>query len=196
VAGWERDAEGAIQLEEVVRRVHPTMLLGVSTVGGAFTEAIVREMAAHVERPIIFPLTNPTEQSEAVPEDLFARTDGRALVATGSPFPPVTFAGVTHHVGQANNAFVFPGIGLGVVVARARRVSDGMLKAAAAAVASLADISTPGASLLPEVERLREVSAAVATAVAQTALDEGLARVPLGDVAGAVRAAMWEPVYR
>ena len=196
VAGWERDAEGAIQLEEVVRRVHPTMLLGVSTVGGAFTEAIVREMAAHVERPIIFPLTNPTEQSEAVPEDLFAWTDGRALVATGSPFPPVTFAGVTHHVGQANNAFVFPGIGLGVVVARARRVSDGMLKAAAAAVASLADISTPGASLLPEVERLREVSAAVATAVAQTALDEGLARVPLGDVAGAVRAAMWEPVYR
>jgi malate dehydrogenase (oxaloacetate-decarboxylating) len=191
---WARE-NGAIGLLEVVRRVKPTILIGVSTIARAFTEEIVREMALHVERPIILPLTNPTTLSEAVPEDLMAWTDGRALVATGSPFPPVRHGGVLNTIGQANNALVFPGIGLGTIVARAERVSDGMLAAAASAVAALTDVSAKGASLLPEVERLREVSRAVATAVAARAAAEGLARGPVDHLDDRVREAMWEPVY-
>jgi malate dehydrogenase (oxaloacetate-decarboxylating) len=191
---WSRE-DGGIGLHEVVRRVRPTILIGVSTIARAFSEEIVREMAAHVERPIILPLTNPTALSEAVPDDLMAWTDGQALVATGSPFPPVLYRGVVHTIGQANNALVFPGIGLGTVVARADHVSDKMLSAAAGAVAALTDVSGPGASLLPDVERLREVSRAVATAVAAQAAAEGLARGPLDHLAERVRDAMWEPVY-
>jgi malate dehydrogenase (oxaloacetate-decarboxylating) len=197
VAGWTREASsGVIGLAEVVRRVRPTVLIGTSTVARAFTEPIVRDMAAGVERPVIFPLTNPTELSEAVPADLIAWTDGRALIATGSPFPPVTYGGITHAPAQSNNALVFPGIGLGVIVSRARRVSDGMLTAAARALAALVDVRHPGASILPQVEDMRSVSAAVACAVARAAAAEGLARVPLVDVARQVRDAMWEPVYR
>ncbi len=195
VAGWKR-RDGAIDLMEVVRRVKPTILIGVSTIAGAFTEEVVCEMTAHAARPIILPLTNPTAQSEAVPEDLVHWTDGQALIATGSPFPPVTFGGVVYKIGQANNALVFPGIGLGTIVARAERVSDSMLAAAAASVAALTDASGEGASLLPDVERLREVSLAVATAVAAQAVREGLARASMDDLARRVREAMWEPVYR
>jgi malate dehydrogenase (oxaloacetate-decarboxylating) len=195
VKGWAREA-GGIGLLEVVRRVKPTILIGASTIAHAFTEEIVREMAAHVERPIILPLTNPTSLSEAVPEDLVAWTDGRALIATGSPFPPVMHGGVLHTIGQANNALVFPGIGLGTIVARAEHVSDGMLAAAAGAVAALTDVSAEGASLLPDIERLREVSMAVAAAVAARAASEGLARGPVDQLEHRVREAMWEPIYR
>ena len=194
VRGWARDGDG-IGLLEVVRRVKPTILIGVSTIPGAFTEEVVREMAAHVERPIIMPLTNPTLLSEAVPEDLIAWTGGRALIATGSPFAPVKRDGVLHTIGQANNALVFPGIGLGTIVARAEHVSDGMLAAAAGAVAALTDVGVEGASLLPDVERLREVSYAVATAVATRAAAEGIAQGPVDRLGERVRAAMWEPVY-
>ena len=195
VAAWKRQ-DGKIDLMEVVRQARPTILIGVSTIAGAFTEEVVREMAAHVARPIILPLTNPTAQSEAVPGDLVRWTDGRALVATGSPFPPVTFGSVVYKIGQANNALVFPGIGLGAIVARAERVSDSMLAAAAASVAALTDASGEGASLLPDVERIREVSLAVATAVAAQAAKEGLARAPVDHLAQRVSEAMWEPVYR
>jgi len=149
-----------------------------------------------VERPVILPLTNPTSLCEAVPEDLLAWTDGRALIATGSPFPPVMHGGVLHTIGQANNALVFPGIGLGTIVARAEQVSDGMLAAAAGAVAALTDVSAEGASLLPDVERIREVSQAVAIAVAARAAAEGLARGPVDQLEQRVREAMWEPIYR
>jgi len=194
VTGWARKA-GGIELLEVVRRVKPTILIGVSTIAGAFTEEIVRGMAAHVERPIILPLTNPTSLSEAVPEDLIAWTDGQALIAAGSPFRPVEHGEVVYTIGQANNALVFPGIGLGTIVARAEHVSDGMLAAAAGAVAALTDVSAAGASLLPDVERIREVSHAVAIAVAARAAAEGLARAPVDDLDQRVRAAMWMPVY-
>jgi malate dehydrogenase (oxaloacetate-decarboxylating) len=197
VVGWA-GSDGPIGLLEVVRRVKPTVLIGVSTTAGAFTEEVVREMAANCPRPIILPLSNPTSHSEAVPEDLVRWTEGRALIATGSPFSDVTYGGTTHHIGQANNALVFPGIGLGVLVARSTRVSDGMLAAAADAVAALAGGGAKGASLLPGVDRLREVSVAVATAVAQRARDEGLDRGRLDrteDIEGLVREAMWEPVY-
>jgi malate dehydrogenase (oxaloacetate-decarboxylating) len=177
--------------------VHPTVLVGTSGIAGAFTEEVVREMAAHAERPIILPMSNPTSHIEATPEDLLEWTDGRALVATGSPFPPVAHDGTTRVIAQANNALVFPGLALGVIVARATRVSDGMLRAAAAALAGLVDPDAAGAPLLPLVDDLRSVSLAVATAVARTAAAEGVAQAPLGeDAEEAVRAAMWEPRYR
>jgi malate dehydrogenase (oxaloacetate-decarboxylating) len=195
VSGWPRDGEGRIGLAEVVTRSRPTMLIGTSTQPGAFTEAIVTEMAAHVERPIIMPLSNPTSHAEARPADLIAWTHGRALIATGSPFEPVPYRGVTYHIAQANNALIFPGLGLGVTVCRARRVSDPMLAAAAQALADLSGAGAPGAAVLPPVTSLRAVSAAVAAAVARAAQEEGLAGAPLEDPAGQVRRAMWEPVY-
>jgi malate dehydrogenase (oxaloacetate-decarboxylating) len=195
VSGWPRDGEGRIGLAEVVTRSRPTMLIGTSTQPGAFTEALVTEMAAHVERPIIMPLSNPTSHSEARPADLIAWTQGRALIATGSPFEPVEYRGVSYQIAQANNALIFPGLGLGVTVCRARRVSDPMLAAAAQALADLSEASTPGAPVLPPVTSLRAVSAAVAAAVARAAQDEGLAGVPLDDPAAQVRRAMWEPAY-
>ncbi|HYM49906.1 MAG TPA: NAD-dependent malic enzyme [Candidatus Limnocylindrales bacterium] len=195
-ASYARDGGGAISLLEVVTQVRPTLLIGTSTTANAFSEPAIREMARQAQRPIIFPLSNPTQCSEATPAQLYAWTGGRALVATGSPFDPVSQDGVTHQVAQANNALLFPGIGLGTIVARARQVSDGMLAAAAGAVAAMADPMPMGAPLLPGVEQLRAVSLAVATAVAARAKEEGLARVPLRDVDAEVRAAMWMPVYR
>jgi malate dehydrogenase (oxaloacetate-decarboxylating) len=196
VAGWSPAPERAIGLLDVVRRVHPTMLIGTSTVARAFSEEVVREMAAHVERPVILPMSNPTHLSEATPADLLKWTGGRALIATGSPFPPVTYHGTTYAIAQANNALVFPGIGLGTIVSRARLISDGMFAAAAEAVADMVDVTQLGGSLLPQVEDLRAVSATVAVAVARAALAEGLARTRLDDVVQQVQDAMWRPVYR
>jgi malate dehydrogenase (oxaloacetate-decarboxylating) len=189
-AGW-----AGRSLADVVKGVRPTVLIGTSTQGGAFTEQIVREMAAHVERPVIMPLSNPTSKAEAVPADLLRWTDGRALVATGSPFRPVVHGGVTHRIAQANNALVFPGLGLGVAVAQASRLSDNMLAAAADAVASLGDAAAPGAPLLPPVDDLRLVSATVAVAVAKAAMDDGLAQRQLDDPIQQVHQAMWQPEY-
>ena len=198
VAGWEQDhALGGIGLAEVVRRVHPTILIGTSTRHGAFDEQIVREMAAHVGRPVIMPMSNPTHLAEAAPADLIRWTEGRALVATGSPFDPVPHEGVTYEIGQANNALVFPGLGLGVIAARATRVTDSMLLAAAQGVAKLVNSSTPGAPLLPRVADLRATSAAVAAAVARAAQQDGVAGVAGdGDFEERVRRLMWEPTYR
>jgi malate dehydrogenase (oxaloacetate-decarboxylating) len=196
VADWTRTGTGqGPSLADVVGHVHPTMLIGTSTQAGAFTEAIVRQMAAHTERPVIMPLSNPTSRSEAVPADLIAWTDGRALVATGSPFDPVVHDETTYRIAQANNALVFPGLGLGVSVVRARRVSDRMLAAAADAVAGLSDATTRGAPLLPPVDNLREVSATVAVAVARAAVADGLAEVALDDPIQQVVQAVWQPEY-
>jgi malate dehydrogenase (oxaloacetate-decarboxylating) len=194
VAGWSPGAQG-VGLAEVVAQVEPTMLIGTSTQTGAFTETIVRRMAATVDHPIILPLSNPTSRAEARPGDLIRWTDGRALVATGSPFPPVQHGSRTYRIAQANNALVFPGLGLGVAVARARRVSDGMITAAADAVAALSDATTPGSPLLPAVADLRTISAAVAIAVAGAAQREGLAQVPLTEPVQQVHQAMWRPRY-
>jgi malate dehydrogenase (oxaloacetate-decarboxylating) len=192
VAGWTRTGTGqGPSLADVVGHVHPTMLIGTSTQAGAFTEAIVRQMAAHTERPVIMQLSNPTSKAEAVPADLIAWTDGRALVATGSPFDPVVHDDTTYRIAQANNALVFPGLGLGVAVVRARRVTDRMLAAAADAVAGLSDATTPGASL----DNVREVSATVAIAVARAAVADGLAELALDDPVQQVLQAMWQPEY-
>jgi malate dehydrogenase (oxaloacetate-decarboxylating) len=194
VAGW--GADGAIGLPEVVAKVHPTIIVGTSTVGGAFTEQVVREMAKGVERPMIFPLSNPTELIEAVPADVIRWTDGRGLVGTGTPWPPVAYKGVDYTIGQANNALVYPGIGLGTIVARASRVTDGMLLTASEAVAGLVDARRPGAGLLPDVENMRATSATVAVAVARKAIEDGVARADLADPVQAVQDAMWQAAYR
>jgi malate dehydrogenase (oxaloacetate-decarboxylating) len=194
VAGWSSGGDG-IRLAEVVANVRPTMLIGTSTQAGAFTEAIVKDMAGHVERPIIMPLSNPTSRAEALPEDLINWTGGRALVATGSPFAPVEYQDRSYRIAQANNALVFPGLGLGVTVARASRISDRMIAAAADAVARLSDATAPGSALLPPVEDLRTVSAAVAIAVAVAAQDEGLAQVTIDNPVQQVYQAMWRPEY-
>ena len=198
VANWHRDETvGGITLAEVVRRVHPTVLIGTSARGGAFTEDIVKDMAAHADRPVIMPMSNPTELAEARPADLIEWTGGRALVATGSPFPPVEYRGTKYVIGQANNALVFPGLGLGAIAVRAAKITDGMLSAAAHAVASLVDTSAAGAPLLPRVADLRETSLTVAVAVAEAAIAAGVATgdVP-ADLGGHVQALMWRPVYR
>jgi malate dehydrogenase (oxaloacetate-decarboxylating) len=194
IATWPRRPGDSIALADVVANANPTMLIGTSTQSGAFTEAIVRHMASTVNRPIIMPLSNPTSKAEAVPEDLIRWTDGRALVATGSPFPPVSYGGRTYTIAQSNNALVFPGLGLGVAVVRARRITDAMIAAAADAVAAFAD-PTPGAALLPPVTDLRTVSAAVAIAVAQAAEEDGLTEQPLTDPVKQIHQAMWRPKY-
>ena len=197
-AGWAvEEALGGVGLAEAVRRVHPTILIGTSTQPGAFTEEIVREMAAHVDRPMFFPMSNPTALAEAVPADLIRWTEGRALVAAGSPFGPVTYNKITYVIAQANNALIFPGLGLGVIAARATRVTGSMLAAAARAVSELVDTSVPGAPLLPQVEELRETSVAVAAAVATAARDDGVATAKLADdLPGQLRSMMWQPEYR
>ncbi|OXB98093.1 NAD-dependent malic enzyme [Bacillus sp. M13(2017)] len=196
VSEWKQN--DVIGLAEVVKYVKPTILIGTSTVAGAFKEEIIKEMASHVERPIILPMSNPTPLAEAKPADLIEWTEGRALVATGSPFEPVTYNGVTYVIGQSNNALIFPGLGLGTIVVRASVMTDGMFAAAAEAVASMVDTSQPGAPILPEVEELRNISEMVAIEVAKVAVAEGVARVNLSDndIKMAVKEAMWKPEYR
>jgi malate dehydrogenase (oxaloacetate-decarboxylating) len=194
VASWSR-LGGTVTLADVMANAKPTMLIGTSTQSGPFTEGVVRQMASTVDRPVIMPLSNPTSKAEAVPEDLIRWTDGRALVATGSPFPPVSYDGRTYTIAQANNALVFPGLGLGVAVVRARRVNDAMIAAAADAVAALTDPTGPGGALLPPVMDLRTVSAAVGIAVAQAADEYGLAEQPLTNPVKQIHQAMWRPEY-
>ncbi|MCX6624592.1 MAG: NAD-dependent malic enzyme, partial [Acidobacteria bacterium] len=194
---WKHDGdEYTIGLAEVVHRVKPTMLIGASAVSGSFTEAIIKDMAVHTERPIIFAISNPPARAEANPADLIAWTDGRALIATGSPCGPVTHKGVTYVIGQVNNAMLYPGLCLGAIVSRASRISDGMFAAAANAVSSLVTVRQPGASLLPHIDDLRSVAVTVAVAVAETADAEGLARVRFSDIVQQVQDAMWQPEYR
>jgi malate dehydrogenase (oxaloacetate-decarboxylating) len=196
VKNWDVNEDGIISLMEAVQRVKPTILIGTSGQAGAFTEDIVIEMAKHVERPVIMPMSNPTSLAEAVPENLIKWTDGKALIATGSPFANVEYNGVSYEIGQSNNAFVFPGLGLGAIVAKAEVISKGMFAAAAYAVARMSDTSTPGASLLPSIEKLHEVSKYVAIEVANAAIHEGIARTDIQDVEAAIENAMWKPEYK
>jgi malic enzyme len=184
-------------LEAVIRTLRPTALLGACGQPGAFTKAAVRAMAESVERPVIMPLSNPTSQAEATPADLMAWTDGRALVATGSPFEPVTFDGRTSRIGQGNNAFIFPGLGLGMLVAEAREVSDGMCRVAAECLADqVSREDLDAGTLFPSIRDLRRVAARIAEAVVREARDTGLGR-PLADeiIAETVAAAQWNPRY-
>jgi malate dehydrogenase (oxaloacetate-decarboxylating) len=195
VSGWATDG-GPITLLDTVRHVAPTILLGTSTAHGAFTREVVEAMSAGTERPIIFPISNPTSRIEAMPADVIAWSKGKALVATGIPVPPVEYQGVTYQIGQANNALLYPGLGLGTIVAGASKVTAGMLLAAAQAVAGQVDVSAPGASLLPAVENLRASSATTAVAVAEAAAADGVATRKADNLIQAVQDAMWQPVYQ
>jgi malate dehydrogenase (oxaloacetate-decarboxylating) len=197
IVGWTLRSPPRIDLADVVANTHPTVLIGTSGQAHAFSEAAIRGMASHVPRPIIFPLSNPTERSEATPQDLFAWTDGRAVIGTGSPFPPIQRNGGDFRVDQTNNAYVYPGIGLGAIATQARRISDGMFLAAARVIAELSPARRdPAANLLPPLVELRKISFHVAVAVAKQAIVEGLADPRAeADIATAVHAKMWEPVY-
>jgi malate dehydrogenase (oxaloacetate-decarboxylating) len=176
LTGWPRNQHNQIGLPEVIRQIDVTVLIGLSTVKGIFSESIVREMAKKTERPIIFPLSNPTSHSEAEPSNLMAWTEGRALVATGSPFSPVKYDGKTIEIAQCNNVFIFPAVGLGLVASKARRVTDKMMLAGAKALGAHSPaLKDPAASLLPSVSRIREVAVEIAYAVALQAQAEGLA---------------------
>jgi len=195
VDGWDVADPDRITLAEVVANVHPTILIGASAQHGAFTEDVVRAMAEHCERPIILPLSNPTSRSEAHPADLLTWTDGRALIATGSPYGTIKHGEVYHSIAQANNALIFPGLGLGASVVRARRISDEMIYAAADALAGLVNEYRPGASLLPPMSELRLVASTVAKAVAETAEQQGLARRPMTNPIHDIYQRMWKPEY-
>src|SRR6478735_2300111 len=194
VAGW-RAADGTLGLQEVVDALHPTMLVGTSGVTGAFSEQVIRSMHEHCPRPIILPMSNPTVLAEQTPTNLLAWTDGQALVATGSPFGPVDLNGKTYRIGQANNALMFPGLGLGTIVCRASVMSEPLFLAAARAIARLTDVSDPSKGLLPGIDRLREVSMTVAVDVIKAATEAGVARVQVDDPIEAVHEAMWQPQY-
>jgi malate dehydrogenase (oxaloacetate-decarboxylating) len=191
-----RAASGIITLQTVVGQVKPTILVGASTAHGAFTQQVVEAMSAAVERPVIFPISNPTSQIEAMPTDIITWSRGRALVATGLPIAPMDYEGVTYSFGQANNALLYPGLGLGTIVSGASKVTDGMLLAAAEAVAGQVDVSAPGASLLPAVENLRASSATTAVAVVAAAIADGVATSKPDNPVQAVQDAMWQPVYQ
>ncbi|OFS13269.1 NAD-dependent malic enzyme [Kytococcus sp. HMSC28H12] len=195
LADWQADEDGNYSLAETVRQAKPTLLIGTSAQAGAFTEEIVREMTSVTERPIILPLSNPTAKAEAVPEDLLEWTDGGALIATGSPFKPVVRDEVTYTIAQANNALVFPGMGLGTVAVRATRLTDGMITAAAQAVADMTTVGTQGAAVLPSMRELRSVSAAVAERVAAAAVEEGVATLELDNPRETIANLMWTPEY-
>ena len=198
VSSWKLSTSGvAISLCDTVENGKITVLVGVSAQPGAFTEEIVRTMARNTPRPVIFPLSNPTSVSEAKPEDLFRWTEGRALVGTGSPFAPVEVNGRPVRISQINNSFIFPGLALGILVSRARRVTDGMMMAAAKALAAQSPtLSDSTAPLLPRVAESRKVGAAVAEAVARQAMAEGLSDISDGaNLADLIRNYVWEPVY-
>ncbi len=197
VANWRLEQPNRIGLLEVMRNAHPTVLIGVSGQPGAFTENVVRTMADFAEHPIIFPLSNPTSRSEATPMDLLGWTNGRAVIGTGSPFPPMLKNGVYMRVDQTNNAYVFPGIGLGAIAARARRITDSMFMAAARALAEASPTRLdPNANLLPPVTELREVSYRIAVAVAAQAQADGLVEPTSRDeLESRVRTKMWSPIY-
>jgi len=195
VTDWQK-ADGKISLLEVVKQVKPTILIGTSTDHGAFTEAVVKALCAGVERPILLPLSNPTERIEVMPADAIAWSDGKALLSVGIPVPPVPYKGVNYVIGQANNAMLYPGLGLGVIISGAKHVTDGMLLAAAEAVASQVNPQDVGASLLPPVDNLRASSATVAVAVAKQAVKDGVATKQTDNWVQTVQDAMWQAEYQ
>jgi len=197
-AAWRRPSSGVIDLDTVIQNVDATILIGLSTLGGAFTETIVREMARKVDRPIIFPLSNPTDRCEAVPEDLMRWTDGRAIVATGSPFAPVEFAGRKIPIAQCNNVYVFPAVGLGLIASRARRVTDRMMMAGGRALGENSPaLYDSSATLLPSLKDLRRIAREIAFAVAIEAQHAGVAEpTSPEELRDRIAATQWTPEYQ
>jgi malate dehydrogenase (oxaloacetate-decarboxylating) len=197
IADWPRTSRGNVGLDDLIGQIDATILIGLSTVGGAFSEKIVREMARKVERPIIFPLSNPTSKSEATAENLIRWTEAHALVATGSPFAPVDYQGRKIPIAQCNNVYIFPAMGLGVVASRARRVTDAMMLAAARTLAANSPaLKDASASLLPPLTDLRRVAAEIAVAVGIAAQkDDVAAYLTENELRERVAATQWTPAY-
>jgi malate dehydrogenase (oxaloacetate-decarboxylating) len=197
VQDWQLDVPERIGLIDVVRNAKPTAMIGVCGQPGAFSKSVVTEMAKHVKRPVLFPLSNPTSRAEATPDDLMAWTEGRAVIGTGSPFPPIDRDGRKFKVDQTNNSYIFPGVGLGAIAVQASRITDAMFMAAAKALAAMSPAKNDtGGNLLPPVTALREISIAVARAVALQALKEGLAcDIAEDEIDAAIAAKMWTPRY-
>lgn len=189
------DAGELTDLPAIIKAVQPTVMIGTSTVHNAFTEAAIKEMAKYADRPIIFPISNPTEKIEAIPADLIKWTNGKALVATGIPSATVAYQGIDYQIGQANNALIYPGVGFGALAVNARIINDEMLAAAAHALGGLVDVKAPEAPVLPPVSQLTDFSKQVAIAVAQSAIDQGLAQTDLS-AEQAVAAMHWQPEYQ
>lgn len=198
VAAFACRDRSCISLAEAIANIRPTILLGTSGTGGLFTEEVVRAMAAANERPIVFPLSNPTSKSECTAEEAIRWSDGRAIVATGSPFGPVTYGGRTFRIGQCNNAFIFPGVGLGLWVGRVRRVVDGMFLDAARMLADqVTDADLASGAVYPDLTRIRSCSRAIAGAVIRRAFQERHASLEsLDDLDQRIARAMWRPEYR
>ncbi|WP_298867341.1 NAD-dependent malic enzyme [uncultured Gimesia sp.] len=194
---WDCDVSGAISFADVVRNGKPGVLIGATGQTGAFTEEIIREMAKHTERPVIFPLSNPTSRAEATPADLLEWTNGKAVIATGSPFDAVDYKGVTHTIAQCNNSYIFPAMGLGILASRARRVTDSMFMAAAMALKETSPaLNDPNASLLPSLTTIREVGRLIARAVVEAAIEAGVAdSVSLDEIDQRIEQTMWNPEY-
>lgn len=190
------NADELTNLEAVVKAVHPTVMIGTSTQPGTFTESIIKEMATHTERPIIFPLSNPTKLAEAKAEDLIKWTDGRALVATGIPADDVEYKGVTYQIGQGNNALMYPGLGFGLIASTAKVLNAETLSAACHALGGIVDTSKPGAAVLPPVAKITEFSQKLAEVVAQSVIDQKLNKEPIADAKQAVADMKWVPEYR
>lgn len=197
VASWAQ-ADEMISLLDVVKHAKPTVLIGVSGQPGLFTEEIIRTLAANCERPIVLPLSNPTSRVEAVPADILNWTDGKALIATGSPFAPVNYQGKLYNICQCNNSYIFPGIGLGVIAAGATRVTDSMLMASSNALADCSPmLQDPNADLLPEIDEIQKVSRVIAFKVAKAAMDAGVAPVISDDLLiENIEKNFWKPEYR
>ncbi|WP_047999225.1 malolactic enzyme [Lactiplantibacillus herbarum] len=189
------NADELTNLEAVVKAIHPTVMIGTSTQPGTFTESIIKEMAAHTERPIIFPLSNPTKLAEAKAEDLIKWTDGKALIATGIPADDVEYKGVTYQIGQGNNALMYPGLGFGLIASTAKVLNSETLSAACHALGGIVDTSKPGAAVLPPVSKLTEFSQTLAEIVAQSVLDQKLNKEPITDAKKAVADMKWVPEY-
>ena len=190
------NADSLKDLYNSVKTIHPSVLIGTSTTPGMFNEQVVKEMASAVKRPIIFPLSNPTELAEATAKDLIHWTDGQALIATGIPSEPVVYNGITYNIGQANNALMYPGLGLGIIVSTVKLVNQTLLSAAAHALGGFVDASKPGAAVLPPVEKLTEFSEHIAIVVTENAMKQGITREKIEDARKAVDAMKWYPKYK
>ena len=189
------NADELTNLLAVVKAVHPTVMIGTSTQPGSFDEVVVKEMAAHTSRPVIFPLSNPTKLAEAKAADLLKWTDGKALIATGIPVKDIEYNGTVYQIGQANNALIYPGVGFGALAAEAKVLNDNMLAAAAHALSGLVDPEKPGAAVLPPVSKLTEFSKRVAERVAESAIDQGLSGNGSTDAKKVVEEKIWKPRY-
>jgi malate dehydrogenase (oxaloacetate-decarboxylating) len=196
LASWKVRNFEHIPLQEVVANAHPTILVGVSAQGGAFTREVIEEMGRHTKRPIVFPLSNPTSKSEATPQELLEWTEGRAIVATGSPFQPVQYKGETFTLSQCNNVFIFPGVGLGALASEATQVTEGMFLAAAEELAERSPATRSAShSLFPPIEEVRELSRHIALAVGKRAIHEGVSTLASSELKKRIEGRMWEPRY-